>query len=188
MVTYNTAESAMDNLFNWIMNSPNNTMVSMVVSCNYSGESVSGSLNAGAFLLVGYRRHTYANITAYSYWNSRSMSIATIEDNSWTKRFDRVITNTDLGNATFWFPTFVLGWDSYTNGTHQLTQSIANKPLLICAGKNGSLSGFWARTQANDDRVIMTPEGAITIHFDSLTQVTITGATSTWNVRSIQIF
>lgn len=96
MVTYNTAESAMDNLFNWIMNSPNNTMVSMVVSCNYSGESVSGSLNAGAFLLVGYRRHTYANITAYSYWNSRSMSIATIEDNSWTKRFDRVITNTDL--------------------------------------------------------------------------------------------
>lgn len=100
----------------------------------------------------------------------------------------QMVVNTDLGNATFWFPTFVLGWDSYTNGTHQLTQSIANKPLLICAGKNGSLSGFWARTQANDDRVIMTPEGAITIHFDSLTQVTITGATSTWNVRSIQIF
>ena len=104
--------------------------------------------------------------------------------NNWEK----VVSNTDLGNATFWFPTFVLGWDSYTNGTHQLTQSIANKPLLICAGKNGSLSGFWAKTQANDDRVIMTPEGAITIHFDSLTQVTITGATSTWNVRSIQIF
>lgn len=105
---------------------------------------------------------------------------------NWT--WTSLVTNTDLGNATFWFPTFVLGWDSYTNGTHQLTQSIANKPLLICAGKNGSLSGFWARTQANDDRVIMTPEGAITIHFDSLTQVTITGATSTWNVRSIQIF
>lgn len=106
---------------------------------------------------------------------------------SWTG-WKTYVTNTDLGNATFWFPTFVLGWDSYTNGTHQLTQSIANKPLLICAGKNGSLSGFWAKTQANDDRVIMTPEGAITIHFDSLTQVTITGATSTWNVRSIQIF
>lgn len=178
----------MDGLFNWIMNSPHNTMITKVVVCEYDGDSISGNLAAGTYLLIGYRRNNYAHLTAYSYWGSRPMSVATIENGAWAKRFEKVITNTDLGNATFWFPTFVLGWDSYTNGTHQLTQSIANKPLLICAGKNGSLSGFWAKTQANDDRVIMTPEGAITIHFDSLTQVTITGATSTWNVRSIQIF
>lgn len=148
-------------------------------------------------LYEGFTIPEYSRCIFINYTNSNDGAlIAIISDKTYTAFRNNgkwqsgriLVTNTDLGNATFWFPTFVLGWDSYTNGTHQLTQSIANKPLLICAGKNGSLSGFWAKTQANDDRVIMTPEGAITIHFDSLTQVTITGATSTWNVRSIQIF
>ena len=143
----------------------------------------------GSYTLIGmeYENHKYGYQFATCGGNLPGTKHRALNKGIWSN-WETYVTNTDLGNATFWFPTFVLGWDSYTNGTHQLTQSIANKPLLICAGKNGSLSGFLAKTQANDDRVIMTPEGAITIHFDSLTQVTITGATSTWNVRSIQIF
>lgn len=141
MVTYNTAESAMDNLFNWIMNSPNNTMVSMVVSCNYSGESVSGSLNAGAFLLVGYRRHTYANITAYSYWNSRSMSIATIEDNSWTKRFDRVITNTDLSTYYSMDNAIEIPKNADLNNYHQFGNYISIAASTTDTLKNCPLTG-----------------------------------------------
>ena len=155
----------------------------------YSISTASDTPNAIGVSATGYilRRTGVDAIVALYGISSGTLNVNHYDGHTWLGWL-KYTTNTDLGNATFWFPTFVLGWDSYTNGTHQLTQSIANKPLLICAGKNGSLSGFWTRTQANDDRVIMTPEGVITIHFDSLTQITITGATSTWNVRSIQIF
>lgn len=86
----------MDGLFNWIMNSPHNTMITKVVVCEYDGDSISGNLAAGTYLLIGYRRNNYAHLTAYSYWGSRPMSVATIENGAWAKRFEKVITNTDL--------------------------------------------------------------------------------------------
>ena len=88
----------MDGLFNWIMNSPHNTMITKVVVCEYDGDSISGNLAAGTYLLIGYRRNNYAHLTAYSYWGSRPMSVATIENGAWAKRFEKVITNTDLQN------------------------------------------------------------------------------------------
>lgn len=82
------------------MNIPNDTMASKIITCNYGSnvhnEAIAGNLVAGTFLLVGYRRNDYANVTAYSYWKGNAMSIATIENNVWAKRFDKVITNTDL--------------------------------------------------------------------------------------------
>ena len=89
----------MDGLFNWIMNSPHNTMITKVVVCEYDGDSISGNLAAGTYLLIGYRRNNYAHLTAYSYWGSRPMSVATIENGAWAKRFEKVITNTDLQTA-----------------------------------------------------------------------------------------
>ena len=87
------------------MNIPNDTMASKIITCNYGSnvhnEAIAGNLVAGTFLLVGYRRNDYANVTAYSYWKGNAMSIATIENNVWAKRFDKVITNTDLGGAVF---------------------------------------------------------------------------------------
>lgn len=95
----------MDSIFNWVMNCPNDTMVSKIITCDYgsdvNNESVSGNLVSGTFLLIGYKRGEYANVTAYSYWNNRSISVATIENGTWAKRFDRVITNSDLGGAVF---------------------------------------------------------------------------------------
>lgn len=94
----------MDSIINWIMNIPNDTMASKIITCNYDSnvhnEAIAGNLVAGTFLLVGYRRNDYANVTAYSYWKGNAMSIATIENNVWAKRFDKVITNTDLHKVT----------------------------------------------------------------------------------------
>lgn len=100
----------MDSIINWIMNIPNDTMASKIITCNYGSnvhnEAIAGNLVAGTFLLVGYRRNDYANVTAYSYWKGNAMSIATIENNVWAKRFDKVITNTDLFSVHFIAQTF----------------------------------------------------------------------------------
>lgn len=99
-----------------------------------------------------------------------------------------VVTNFDLKKSSFWFPVSILPWSDYDNGTYQLSKSVENIPLFIRVGKNGSISGFCERVQANDDRVIMTPEGAVTIHFDSLTQITVSGVKGLWQLRSIMSF
>ncbi len=96
MAHYNTSQLAMDEVYSWIMNCKNATMNSKIVHCNYAYDAISGALNSGSFLLIGFRNGSYAHITAHSYWGARAISIGTIENGAWTSRFDRVITNTDL--------------------------------------------------------------------------------------------
>lgn len=96
MAHYNTSQLAMDEVYSWIMNCKNATMNSKIVHCNYAYDAISGALNSGSFLLIGFRNGSYAHITAHSYWGARAISIGTIENGAWASRFDRVITNTDL--------------------------------------------------------------------------------------------
>ena len=93
---YSTAQLAMDGVYSWIINSPDSTMVSKLINCAYSYDTISGELNGGIFLLIGFRSGGYAHITAHSYWNNRAISVAIIENGVWTKRFDKILTNTDL--------------------------------------------------------------------------------------------
>lgn len=88
----------MDGVYSWIINSPDSTMVSKLINCAYSYDTISGELNGGIFLLIGFRSGGYAHITAHSYWNNRAISVAIIENGVWTKRFDKILTNTDLQN------------------------------------------------------------------------------------------
>ena len=87
MAHYNTSQLAMDEIYSWIMNSKNTTMNSKMVHCNYAYDTISGELNSGSFLLIGFRNGSYAHITAHSYWKDRAISIGTIEDGAWASRF-----------------------------------------------------------------------------------------------------
>ena len=98
---YSTAQLAMDGVYSWIINSPDSTMVSKLINCAYSYDTISGELNGGIFLLIGFRSGGYAHITAHSYWNNRAISVAIIENGVWTKRFDKILTNTDLHKVTY---------------------------------------------------------------------------------------
>lgn len=90
----------MDSIYNWMLNAPEKTMNTKIISCGYEGSSevfnISGELYGGVFLLIGFRTGVYASITAYSYWKERVVSIASIENGAWTKRFEKIITNNDL--------------------------------------------------------------------------------------------
>ena len=99
MAHYNTSQLAMDEVYSWIMNCKNATMNSKIVHCNYAYDAISGALNSGSFLLIGFRNGSYAHITAHSYWGTRAISIGTIENGAWVSRFDRVITNTDFDSV-----------------------------------------------------------------------------------------
>ncbi len=145
-----SSQNTMDSIFNWVMNCPNDTMVSKIITCDYgsdvNNESVSGNLVAGTFLLIGYKRGEYANVTAYSYWNNRSISVATIENGTWAKRFDRVITNTDLQAHWPKVLHFNIEANTYKTIKEQGTNRFSQLLFLQAANTNGYglylLSGY----------------------------------------------
>ena len=80
MAHYNTSQLAMDEVYSWIMNCKNATMNSKIVHCNYAYDAISGALNSGSFLLIGFRYGSYAHFTAHSYWGTSGISIGSIEN------------------------------------------------------------------------------------------------------------
>ena len=141
MAHYNTSQLAMDGVYSWIMNCKNTTMNSKIVHCNYAYDAISGALNSGSFLLIGFRNGSYAHITAHSYWGARAISIGTIENGAWASRFDRVITNTDLNPEVYIVPkpsdtsTF-----TFSNRNFQVYVRKSGKVVTIQLNISGSMA------------------------------------------------
>lgn len=141
MAHYNTSQLAMDEVYSWIMNCKNATMNSKIVHCNYAYDAISGALNSGSFLLIGFRNGSYAHITAHSYWGARAISIGTIENGAWASRFDRVITNTDLDTRlpTYYSLNGVTKIKNLPYGIYNLGNSdilkLTDKPSELAGGR-----------------------------------------------------
>lgn len=120
-----------------------------------------------------YQQVILSNGTKAIYYRSKN------ESEAWTE-WKQLITNSDLR-----FTKSILEWSSYSNGTYQLQRSIFEIPIIIMVGEHGRLSAFWASSQIGDNRSIMIPEGMITVHIDSATQITLSGTTSNWTLRCI---
>lgn len=91
----------MDVIYNWILNTKNKTANFKIIACNYSGSNaqkqISGYLFGGTFMLFGYRKDKYACITAFLYGAEAPISVGTINNGVWVKRFEKVVLTSDLG-------------------------------------------------------------------------------------------
>lgn len=92
-------------------------------------------------MLIGFRSGGYAHIAAHSYWNNRAISVGIIENGVWVKRFDKILTNTDLNPEVYIVPkpsdtsTFTFG-----NRSFQVSVRKSGKVVTIQLNISGSMA------------------------------------------------
>lgn len=123
-------------------------------------------------------------IVAYSTSNpARTYINRKINNSALWSGWDAFITNSDFRFDNI--NKYVLDWGNYGNGTHQLKSSIVGKTIYVSVGANGRITSFWGTSIVGDYRDVIIPDGVLSIHIDSETQITVSGATPEWMLRGI---
>lgn len=149
---------------------------------SYSGGDLPSSTYAYGCASVFWRNSTSIAVVLYGASSASPFTINRYTGTGWAG-WEIYVRNSDFRFDNI--NKYVLDWGDYGNGTHQLKSSIVGKSIYVSVGTNGRITDFWGTSAVGDYRDVIIPDGVLSIHIDSETQITVSGTTPKWMLRGI---